>query len=100
VPIVPGEALDDELRRFLSAFGGRLDWWTALGRDAATLARLAVRKLPLDTAADPKVAAERRAIATNELASARGRLWTSSEPGMSEGHAIPRRYCVVDLSAR
>jgi hypothetical protein len=100
VPIVHGEALDDELRRFISAFGGRLDWWTALGRDAATLARLAVRKLPADTASDAKLAADRRGLAAGELASARTRLWTSSEPGMNAEHAIARRYCVVDLSAR
>ncbi|HEY1691916.1 MAG TPA: hypothetical protein VGG39_07125 [Polyangiaceae bacterium] len=101
--VVPESAADDardeELRRFAATLG-TVSWWTALGRDAATLARLAVRPLPADAASDPKEVADRRARARTLLAAARARLWTTESTGWTPEHAVKRTICAVDAPAR
>ena len=47
----PRDPRGEELRRFTATLG-RAGWWTALGRDAATLARRALLALPVDTVGD------------------------------------------------
>jgi hypothetical protein len=101
--VVPSAALgdvrDDELLRFTDRLGG-VGWWTALGRDAATLARLAVRALPPGTASDVKSVAQLRTRARDELASARARLWTSEASGWGPGHLVNRTVCTVEVPPR
>ncbi len=102
--IVPGEVPshlleDDESQRFSAALGN-VTWWTALGRDAATLARLAVSQLPEDTATDPPTVADRRTSARDLLASARARLWTTEKTAWSDGHTMKRTVCVVDAPGK
>lgn len=102
--IVPGEVPshlleDDESQRFSAALGN-VTWWTALGRDAATLARLAVSQLPEDTATDPPTVADRRTSARDLLASARARLWTTEKTAWSDGHTMRRTVCVVDAPGK
>jgi hypothetical protein len=89
----------DDVHRF-EASSGPIDWWTALGRDVSTLARIAVRSLPVDTASDPAVVRERRTRARDALASAQTRLWTTEASGWSRDHVLPRAVCAVEVPAR
>ena len=94
-----GDVRDDELRRFTERLGP-VGWWTALGRDAATLARVAMRGLPLGTAADAKEVESRRIRARDLLAGARARLWSTEAAGWQAGHVLARTVCSVDALAR
>ncbi len=95
----PADPRDEEVRRF-SAVLGRAGWWTALGRDAATLARAALLKLPVDSVSAPRAVTERRAMARDRLATARARLWTTEASGWSEDRTMKRTLCAIDTSAR
>jgi hypothetical protein len=95
-----GEPPSSELRRYASAFGGAPDYWTALGRDAATIARLSVMPQDLgETVSQEGVAALRDAV-RQRIAIARARLWTTDARGWGGGHAMPRTVCVMDLAPR
>ena len=103
------DARDDELRRFEGTLGD-VSWWTALGRDAATLGRAAVARLPTTLATDAREVADRRAQARAALAVARARLWTTEAAGWTAassaadrdasagggGFFMRRTICVVD----
>ncbi|MGA7123879.1 MAG: hypothetical protein WBY94_27500 [Polyangiaceae bacterium] len=102
--IVPSEVTnglpeEDELRRFSAALGN-VTWWTALGRDAATLARLALRTLPADTATEPPAIAERRTAARDLLASAHTRLWTTEKTTWTDAHTMSRTVCAVEAPSK
>jgi hypothetical protein len=88
------ETRDDELRRF-SATLGHATWWTALGRDAATLARVAVGRLPTDEASAPSVVAQRRVQSRDALAVARAPLWSTEAAGWGDSHTIRRTVCAI-----
>lgn len=90
---------DDELRRFTAALGP-VGWWTALGRDASTLARLALRRLPPDEVADPGSVASRRTSARDFLLEARAPLWTTEAAGWTRGRTIPRTVCAIEVPPR
>ena len=100
VPVsAAGDLRDDELRRFAGTLGN-VSWWTALGRDAATLARITVRQLPLDTASAPRDVASRRSHARDLLEGSRARLWTTEATGWTAEHRVKRTICAVDGPAR
>jgi hypothetical protein len=84
VPTSAGDPRDDELRRFEGALGDPT-WWTALGRDAAVLARLAARGLPDGEASEAHAVSERRSQARDALLAARARLWSTEATGWGEG---------------
>jgi hypothetical protein len=90
------DAQDDELRRFEATLG-TVGWWTALGRDAATLARVAARQLPTGTASEAREVAERRTRARDLFAASRAHLWSTETTGWSD-HAMARTLCAVDAS--
>jgi hypothetical protein len=90
---------DDELRRFAATLGA-VSWWTALGRDAATLARVAVRQLPADTAGEVHEVTARRARARTLLADSRARLWTTESTAWLGDRTMKRTICAVDAPAR
>ncbi len=90
---------DDELRRF-SATLGRIGWWSALGRDAASLARATVLSLPMDSVSEAHAVADRRAMARDRLSAARARLWTSEASSWAADHTMKRALCTVDVPAR
>jgi len=94
-----GDVRSDELVRFTDRLG-LVGWWTALGRDAATLARLAVRALPPGTVSDVKSVAQLRVHARDELARAKARLWTSETSGWGPGHVVTRTVCTVEVPGR
>jgi len=91
-----GDPRADELRRFSAALGA-LTWWAALGRDAATLARAAVLKLPADQVTLWRAVEDRRVHARDQLAAVRVRLWTTDAAGWADGHAIRRTVCALDV---
>jgi hypothetical protein len=94
-----GQMREDELQRFSAALGG-VSWWTALGRDAATLARVAADQLPTDAATDLRAVADRRGRARDLLASARARLWTTEGVGWTEARTMKRTVCAVDAPVK
>jgi hypothetical protein len=96
VPVgAPHDPRANELDRFYATFGA-VRWWTALGRDAATLARLAVRQLPSDEATTAPAVIERRTRARDLLAAVRTRLWTTGASGWAEDRTMRRRVCALD----
>jgi hypothetical protein len=90
---------NDELHRFSAALGS-VNWWTALGRDAATLARVAVDQLPTDVATDRRIVADRRARARDLLASSRARLWTTEHVSWTAARTMARTVCAVDAPVK
>ncbi len=94
-----GDVRDDELARFTDRLGV-VGLWTALGRDAATLARQAIRAQPTGTASDARSVAALRVRARDELAKARARLWTSETSGWAPGHLVSRTVCAVEVPAQ
>jgi hypothetical protein len=101
--IVPQGAIDEtpngELRRFSEALGP-VNWWSALGRDAATLGRAALRGLPTTDATDSRAVAERRIQARDALASARARLWSTEASAFASSHTMKRTICAIDVPTR
>jgi len=95
----PRDPRADELRRFSSTVG-KGGWWTALGRDAATLARTALVGLPVDLVSEPHAVSERRSTAHDRVASARARLWTTESSGFSADRSMKRALCTVDGPSR
>jgi hypothetical protein len=96
IPAVdPSDPRASEVQRFTASLGA-LDWWTALGRDAATLARIALRSLPTDEVSDPAAVEGRRARVREALAAARAPLWTTEASGWSQDRTMPRTVCVLE----
>jgi hypothetical protein len=100
--IVPQSAASDarapELRRFEATLGP-VTWWTALGHDAATLARVAVRQLPLDTVSESHEVATRRARARDLLASSQAQLWTTEATRWTPEHSMTRTIYALEVPA-
>ena len=95
----PSDPRDGEVRRFSAALG-HAGWWTALGRDAATLARTALLQLPLGSVSEARAVAERRAAARDRLSAARARLWTTEVAGWSDDRTMKRTLCAIDTPPR
>jgi hypothetical protein len=100
--IIPRAAVKDperdaDLERFIARRGGAPSWWTALGRDAAALARSAIANLPLDATSDAAEVARRRAAVKAGIASARLHLWTTDAAGMEGGRVLGREVRVIEV---
>jgi hypothetical protein len=89
------DAGDEELRRFTATLGP-VSWWTALGRDAATLARVAARELPTGAVLEPAAVVQRRTQARDALARARAPLWSTEAIGWTDEHVMRRSVCIRD----
>ena len=94
----PGARVDPDMRRYRSVFGESPSWWTALGYDAATLARAAVSGLPLDDVEVDAQLTHRRQSARGALGSATATLWTTEARGFARGHLLDRAVRVVELA--
>jgi hypothetical protein len=101
---IPGgltsDARDDELQAFSSTLGGNVSWWTALGRDAATLARVAMDQLPIDAVTEARTVTDRRAHARDLLGSARARLWSTEKATWTDTHTMTRTVCAVEVPVK
>jgi hypothetical protein len=96
VPVAAfGDVRDEYLRRFTARLG-TATWWTALGRDAGTLARVAFKPLPTDTVAEARAVTARRAQARDALAAARAPLWSTEGTGWTPSHVMPRTVCAIE----
>lgn len=90
-------AKDPKLGAYQAQFGARPSFWTALGHDAALLARAAMQSLPDDSTDAPTEVTKRREIARAGLGAAKVLLWTTEASGFDENHVLPRSLRVVDL---
>lgn len=93
--LVPAMEPEAETQAFVDRFGVRPSYWTALGRDAAALAKGALAALPKDTTSDKKLVRERRAKVEAGLLATRVRLWTTEATGLGDGRVLPRTLKVV-----
>jgi len=98
--LAPASSTDprvEDARAMVAWTGAPAGWWTALGHDAAILARTALSALPADTTSDTTEIARRRMIVRQGLAAAHAPLWTSEHDGFDAARAVPRTVRVVDL---
>lgn len=72
-----------------------IDWYEALGHDAALLARAALSDFPDTRVDDARIVRELRARAERAVGSAEAELWTSDFRGFSREHALPRTLALV-----
>lgn len=72
-----------------------LDWYEALGHDAALLAREALQGFPEGRVADARAVRELHARAVRALGTVQAALWTSDSRGFSETHVLPRVLEIV-----
>ena len=86
-----------DARAMVAQTGAPEGWWTALGHDAATLARAALATLPPDSTADLTEISRRRALVQEGLIHAHAPLWTSELEGFDASRTLPRTIRVVEL---
>jgi hypothetical protein len=79
-----------DARAMMAQTGAPAGWWTALGHDAAMLARTAVLPLPPDTATEATEISRRRAFVLRGLMAAHAPLWTSEREGFDLGRTLSR----------
>jgi hypothetical protein len=92
------ELSNPDVRAYIERFGASPNWWTALGRDAAALARAAIRDLPDDTVTEAGPVADRRTAVLAKLSgSVKARLWTTEADGFDRDHVIPRTLRVIEF---
>jgi hypothetical protein len=94
----PAGVEDPEVRAYFAREGAPPNAWTALGHDAAILARRAVAALPLDATSDFTEVKKRRALVQASLAAANAHLWTTASTGFAGTHVLPRELGVVELA--
>lgn len=93
-------AKDPKLGTFATQFGSKPTWWTALGHDAALLARKAVQTLPLDATDNGTEVTRRREVARSGLLEGQGALWTTEASGFAGEHSLARALRVVNLPVK
>ena len=92
---------DSALSRYTATFGEKLDWWTALGRDAALLARQGVLSLEAGASTtDANRVTALHAQVRDKILGARAELWSTDATGFGETRVIDRPICVMDVPAR
>jgi hypothetical protein len=76
------------------------DWYEALGRDAAVLAKRALAPFPSETVDDARIVAELHTRARDSLLSTTVKLLTSHQDGFAGQHQLPRELRPVVRAAR
>jgi hypothetical protein len=89
---------DPDLLSYARQFDNDVTWWGAVGRDAGTLVRLALRSVPADETDDPTVMRDRRDRIASALRTVRAPLWTSERSGTDNGQILRRTVCVRGLA--
>ncbi|HEX3773151.1 MAG TPA: hypothetical protein VHV51_01740 [Polyangiaceae bacterium] len=77
-----------------------LDWYEALGHDAALLSKAALEGFPDGRVDDIRAVRELHTRAERALVSARASLWTSDARGFSEAHVLPRTLTIVSSESQ
>jgi hypothetical protein len=72
-----------------------IDWYEALGHDAAVLTKAALDGFPDGRVDDSRVVRDLHARAERALSTAQAPLWTSDSRGFSETHVLPRTLTIV-----
>lgn len=85
-----------EIDTFAIRLGAPPTWYAALGRDAALLARRAIRTLPGDRTTKPEEVRKRRDAARDALLKVRANLWTTNASGFTPDHHLPRTLHIYD----
>ena len=99
VPVTEAKAedvKDPEVKDFMTRFGVRPSYWTAIGHDAGVLAKGALASLPRDTTTDAKVVAQRREVVQAGLVATRARLWTTEEQGLATDRVLARTLRITE----
>ena len=94
------ETSDADVRAYARRFNNDVTWWGAIGRDAGTLVRIALRSVPSDETDDPTVMRDRRDRIASALRVVRAPLWTSERAGFDSGQVLRRKVCVKSLKRR
>ncbi|HEY1532985.1 MAG TPA: hypothetical protein VGF76_03175, partial [Polyangiaceae bacterium] len=76
-----------------------VDWYEALGHDAALLAQVALEGFPDGRVDDGRVVRELHARAERALGAAQAPLWTSDSHGFSEAHVLSRALTIVSANS-
>jgi hypothetical protein len=77
-----------------------LDWYEALGHDAAVLSKAALDGFPDGRVDDIRAVRELHARAERALAAARASLWTTDARGFSDAHSLPRTLTIVSSESQ
>jgi hypothetical protein len=77
-----------------------LDWYEAVGHDAALLSKAALDGFPDGRVDDIRAVRELHARAERALGSARASLWTSDARGFSDAHVLPRTLTIVSSESQ
>jgi hypothetical protein len=77
-----------------------LDWYEALGHDAALLSKAALGGFPDGRVDDTRAVRELHARAERALGTARASLWTSDARGFSDAHALTRTLTIVSSESQ
>jgi hypothetical protein len=72
-----------------------LDWYEALGHDAALLAKAALSSLPLTRVEDARQVAEMHVRAERSLQSASAKLWSTEKLGFLGKHVLERNLAIA-----
>jgi hypothetical protein len=72
-----------------------VDWYEALGHDAALLSKAALDGFPDGRVDDTRAVHELHARAERALGTARASLWTSDARGFSDAHVLPRTLTII-----
>jgi len=72
-----------------------LDWYEALGHDAALLSKAALDGFPDGRVDDTRAVHELHVRAERALGTAHASLWTSDARGFSDAHLLPRTLTIV-----
>jgi hypothetical protein len=77
-----------------------VDWYEALGHDAAQLSKAALDGFPDGRVDDIRAVRELHARAERALVAARASLWTSDARGFSDAHVLPRTLTIVSAESQ
>ena len=77
-----------------------VDWYEALGHDAALLSKAALDGFPDGRVDDIRAVRELHARAVRALGTASASLWTSDARGFSEAHSLPRTLTIVSSESQ
>ena len=82
---------------FTKRHGRAPSFWAALGHDAAVLARIAEKTLPLEKTDDTAEVDKRHRAVAEALLAAEGDLWSTSARGFSSKPVVERDVSVVEV---